>query len=230
MAACGWPWTRASGEWAGWRRFAKVRAASGTAAVVGGATVGAATWYCCGRAATSGGCRRPQEARQLANGLRRLGGVGNAAAAAAASAAAVAAVAPSRNGVFTVDVSRKDYGGGTGGGAAVGQCHAAAMSRSAGAPLVPSGGAGHGDRTLVGASSPSMATRRSPDVFVIVHDCTDDTDAAVQSAYLRTFLGESSAPTASSPSSQERRSSKLTDSVKWTPKSGSAARSSSYFF
>jgi len=57
-----------------------------------------------------------------------------------------------------------------GGREAVGQCHAAAASRSAGAPRAPSHGAGSGDRTSAGAASPLMATPRSPAVGIMLHD------------------------------------------------------------
>jgi len=52
----------------------------------------------------------------------------------------------------------------------VGQCHAAAASRSAGAPRAPSDGAGRGDRTIAGAASPLMETPRSPAVGIMLHD------------------------------------------------------------
>jgi len=71
-------------------------------------------------------------------------------------------------------------------GAAVWQFHAAAASRSAGAPLVLSGGAGCGDPTLVGAASPLMATRCSPAVCIMLHDKLVGIDASEPTAYLPT--------------------------------------------
>jgi len=64
----------------------------------------------------------------------------------------------------------------------VGRCDAASPSCSASALLAPSGGARRGDCTRVGATSPLVATRRSPAVRFVLRDYRVDRDASVPRA------------------------------------------------